>query len=648
MTREALLGDLLMRWEELRQQGKSVAAEDLCTDTPELRDELHRRIEALKALDQVLAITPQPRHSTLTCEQSAPRPRELPAIPGYEVLGELGHGGMGVVYKVRNVGIGRIEALKMMVSPKPHMIERFRQEIRAIAQFEHQRVVRIYAAGPADGQPYFTMEYIGGGSLSAHLGRFKADRSAAVGLLAKVAQAVHFLHTMNIIHRDLKPGNILLKDQDEPLVSDFGLATFFEREMETAAPEPSGADSQLTLTGAIVGTTSYMSPEQAGGRNRELTAATDVWALGVILYELVTGRRPFVGNDEAAVRNAILHSEPVSPRTLQPKIDRDLEAICLKCLQKEPLCRYPSAEALAQDLGCWLRGEPILPERMPRRIWRRIRRHYVLSSVLLGIALLGVVLAAARYLADPERKLEAVQAKLARGESVTLIGATGGPAWESWLTGRHASQTSTADGAFTIHSQGRATLALLRDPQVDRYSFRAEVRHEKGSLNAEVGIFFGLQEYEIGNHVLFFFLRAGFDDTPMAPLPKSNPVYLSPYLYADAERIPVWDQEVAGRRPPLLKPAGPNGGPWRQLEVEVTPEGLRGVWETQDIIGQITAIEVEKNTRYALSTMQSIKADGVFLKGITPKYCPRAPLGVYVYKGSVSFRHVVIEPILAN
>src|SRR5262249_21555472 len=133
MTREALLGDLLMRWEELRQQGKSVAAEDLCTDTPELRDELHRRIEALKALDQVLAITPQPRHSSLTCEQSAPPPRELPAIPGYEVLGELGHGGMGVVYKVRNVGIGRIEALKMMVSPKPHMIERFRQEIRAIA-----------------------------------------------------------------------------------------------------------------------------------------------------------------------------------------------------------------------------------------------------------------------------------------------------------------------------------------------------------------------------------------------------------------------------------------------------------------------------------------------------------------------------------
>jgi tRNA A-37 threonylcarbamoyl transferase component Bud32 len=644
MTSESQLGDLLMRWEELRQQGKSVAAEDLCAGTPELRDELRRRIEALKALDQVLDITPQPRNSTLTCEQGAPPPRELPAIPGYEVLGELGHGGMGVVYKVRNVGIGRVEALKMMVSPKPHMIERFRQEIRAIAQFEHQRVVRIYAAGPADGQPYFTMEYIGRGSLSAHLGRFKAHPSAAVGLLAKVAQAVHFLHTMNIIHRDLKPGNILLGDQDEPLVSDFGLATFFEREMEKAAPEPSGADSQLTRTGAIVGTTSYMSPEQAGGRTRELTAATDVWALGVILYELVTGRRPFVANGEAAVRDAILHSEPVSPRALQPKIDKDLEAICLKCLQKEPLVRYPSAAALAGDLERWLRGEPILARRQPlaRRLLHRCRRHPAATIVCVCLLLLAGAAVSARFYLDPDRPLRDLENQLANGNRVVLIDKQGQPVWKRWRLNNGANCSLNAEGFFTVHSDNLALLDLIRDPKNSSFRFQAQIRHERSDRLGEVGLFFLAAKSETTNGIVLSFFQLSFNDIfdstqdlkflPIKPnpMPKGNPVQFRPRLAG------AIDSRLGGFSPRLLQPVEFKGGHWHTLWVEVVQSDIQGYWDGI-LVGTASLETISKGVADDLTRLR--------INFEPPDFRANSPMGILVGRGTASFKEVFLEPL---
>jgi Protein kinase domain len=635
MSSDAQLSDLLMRWEELRQQGKSVAAEDLCADTPELRDELCRRIEALKALDQVLAITPQPRNSAVTCEQAAPpAPRELPAIPGYEILGQLGHGGMGVVYQVRNLGIGRVEALKMMLSPKPHMIERFRQEIRAIAQFEHQRVVRIYAAGPADGQPYFTMEYIGRGSLSAHLERFKADRRAAVGLLAKVAQAVHFLHTKNIIHRDLKPGNILLRDQDEPLVSDFGLATFFEREIETDAPEPSGADSQLTRTGAVIGTTSYMSPEQAGGRTRELTAATDVWALGVILYELLTGRRPFVGKDEAAVRSAILNTEPASPRALQTKIDKGLEAICLKCLQKEPLGRYPSAEALANDLDRWLRGEPILPERLPRKVWRKIRRHYVFSGLILAIAVLCAMVPAVRYFTDPERRLEAMQAELKRGEAVRLIGATGGPRWQAWIL--EGTPGTDSEGCFTIHAGLVSLLELYPGDLPPHFRFKAEVKTDG---DGDVGLFLGYVKHSFSKGDLHTFLELRFNDKKGTSMDlKLEPVLLSQQIGA---KVNLRGAGIT-RKIDLAKRRL-----WHKLGVDVSQEKIEIDCDGVNLGGFSRKQRLDSARKLMMrKTIPALNSPEPFdLGNIHPDFGPHEALGLFVNNSSASFRNVVIEPL---
>jgi serine/threonine protein kinase len=635
MTSEKQLGDLLMRWEELRQQGKSVAAEDLCADTPELRDELCRRIEALKALDQVLAITPQPRNSAVTCEQAAPpAQRELPAIPGYEVLGQLGHGGMGVVYQVRNLGIGRVEALKMMLSPKPHMIERFRQEIRAIAQFEHLRVVRIYAAGPADGQPYFTMEYIANGSLSAHLERFKADQRAAISLLAKVAQAVHFLHSKNIIHRDLKPGNILLRDEDEPLVSDFGLATFFEREIEADAPEPSGAYSRLSRTGAVIGTTLYMSPEQAGGRTGEFTVATDVWALGVILYELLTGRRPFLGKDEAAVRSAILNTEPDSPRALQPKIDQDLEAICLKCLQKEPLSRYPSAEALAHDLDRWQRGEPILPERLQRKVWRKIRRHYVFISFVLTIAVLCAIVPGVRYFTDPERRLEAMQAQLKRGEAVRLIGSTGGPRWQAWIL--DGTTGTDSEGCFTIHGGLASLLELLPGDLPAHFRFEAEVRADG---DGDVGLFLGYVKHSFSKGDLHTFLGLRFNDKKGTSMDlKLEPILLSQQIGAKVNLRGAGitrKMDLAQRRL------------WHKLGIKVSQENIEIDCDSVYLGSFLRKQRLDSARKLMIrKTIPGLNVPEPFdLGNIHPDFGPHEALGLFVDNSSASFKNVMIEPL---
>src|SRR5947209_14452172 len=267
MVPEARLSDLLQRWEQLRLRGEVISAEDLCGDTPELLADLRRHIDAYGALRTPVTAASERPDSTVSGSPTAltsPAPLAAPAIAGYEVLDELGRGGMGVVYKVRNLAIGRVEALKVMRSrraPDPLVLQRFQLEIRAMAPFEHPRIVRIYAAGEQEGQPYFTMEYVAGGNLARQVDRFNADPRSAAALVAKVARAVHYLHVRNILHRDLKPANILLRtdeDRDEPLVSDFGLAKFFDGECDTDSGSPTLealSDSHLTQTGAVIGTT---------------------------------------------------------------------------------------------------------------------------------------------------------------------------------------------------------------------------------------------------------------------------------------------------------------------------------------------------------------------------------------------------------
>jgi eukaryotic-like serine/threonine-protein kinase len=311
----------------------------------------------------------------------------LPQVPGYKVEAVLGHGGMGIVFRAKHLRLNRLVALKMVLagaSARSRERARFQREAEAVAGLRHPNVVQIYDVGDVDGRPYFTMELVEGGSLAEKLTGTPQPAGQAAQLCATLALAVQAAHTSGIIHRDLKPSNVLLTAEGTPKITDFGLA----RRLDDGAG--------LTQTGLAVGTPSYMAPEQAGGRSDAIGPAVDVYALGAILYELLTGRPPFKGETAAETVHQVIYQEPVAPTLLNPKVPRDLETICLKCLQKEPERRYGSAAALAEDLSRFLRGEPILARRAGpvERVLKWTKRHRALAASLVsGILLLNGLVA---------------------------------------------------------------------------------------------------------------------------------------------------------------------------------------------------------------------------------------------------------------
>lgn len=282
-----------------------------------------------------------------------PSPAAAPALGtfgDYELLAEIAKGGMGVVYRARQTSLDRIVALKMILGGRlahDEDIERFRSEAAAAGRLSHPNIVSIHDVGCIDGRHYFSMEFIEGKSLAQLLQNGPLPGRDAARYLALVARAVQHAHEKGILHRDLKPSNILLDAWDRPHVSDFGLAKRL------------GGDSGQTRTGAILGTPSYMAPEQAQGRIRDLGPACDVYGLGATLYDLLTGRPPFRSDTPLDTVLQVLENQPAPPTLLNSKVDPDLETICMKCLEKDPALRYPSAQALAEDLERYLAGESI-------------------------------------------------------------------------------------------------------------------------------------------------------------------------------------------------------------------------------------------------------------------------------------------------
>jgi serine/threonine protein kinase/tetratricopeptide (TPR) repeat protein len=393
---EVIYGELLLR----EEQGERPSPDEFLARFPHLAPQLRRLLEVHAAVRS--ASRPDPGDAAAQRQEMLPEaggPAAAPPLRGYEILGELGRGGMGVVYKARHLSLNRVVALKMILAGAqagPEEVARFRAEAKAVARLQHPHIVQIFEVGEADGRLFLALEFVDGGSLAERLAGSPLPARQAAELTEALACAVHYAHRQGVVHRDLKPANVLLSlgrdcggntgyalpsgsqlNGAEPKITDFGLAKRLE----------GGAGP--TRSGDVLGTPSYMAPEQAEGRPREVGPATDVYALGAILYELLTGRPPFRAESPLETLLQVRAQEPVAPRSLQPKVPRDLETICLKCLRKEPHKRYAGADTLADDLQRFLDGRPIRarPVGPTGRLWRWCRRRPAVAILAAALVL---------------------------------------------------------------------------------------------------------------------------------------------------------------------------------------------------------------------------------------------------------------------
>ncbi|HKS36029.1 MAG TPA: serine/threonine-protein kinase, partial [Verrucomicrobiae bacterium] len=341
----------------------------------------------------------------------------------YELLEEVARGGMGVVYRARQLGLNRVVAIKMILAghfASPQTVQRFRAEAAAAARLQHPNIVAIHEVGEHEGQQYFSMDLVEGRSLADLVKEGSLPPARAAGYLRIIARAIHFAHQHGTLHRDLKPSNVLIDTFDQPRVTDFGLAK--------------EGDSNLTVTGQVLGSPNFMPPEQAAGRQRDIGPPSDVYSMGAMLYHLVTGRPPFQGATVQEVLFQAREVDPVAPRRLNPSVPLDLETICLKCLEKEPSRRYATAQDLADDLGRFLRNEPIhaRPISVIGKAWRWCRRYPVVAGLGAAVILLLVFVAFGSSLA-------AVRIKRAESRATEKLR-------DSYLSEARATRAGTRDG----------------------------------------------------------------------------------------------------------------------------------------------------------------------------------------------------------
>lgn len=357
------------------QAGEEPKAEEYQNRFPELESD---------CLEASLSREFDPAMRTVGVDSTIPPGTKVGYLGDYELLEEIARGGMGVVYKARQTSLSRIVAVKMILTGQfasEQEAKRFQTEAEAAANLKHRHIVAVYEVGEYEGQSYFSMDYIEGKNLAEFVREHPLPPRTAARYVHQIAEAIHFAHQQGTLHRDLKPSNVLIDANDEVKITDFGLATQVE------------ADSGLTQTGQILGTPSYMPPEQAQGKRLLIGPASDVYSLGAILYELLTGRPPFKADNTLETLRQVIETEPISPRLLNPAVPKDLETICLKCLEKEPHKRILTGELLAEELERFLNGEPILSRPISRveRVWRACKRNPAVASLIATVLLVLVV-----------------------------------------------------------------------------------------------------------------------------------------------------------------------------------------------------------------------------------------------------------------
>ncbi|MBI3410082.1 MAG: serine/threonine protein kinase [Planctomycetes bacterium] len=581
----------------------------------------------------------------------APMLEEPLLFERYKPIGPPLPGGMGKVYKVRDTTLGHIVALKTMRSAllgQPTEVERFKREARAVAQLKHENIITIHHFDVYRGEPFFTMEFMEGGSLASRLSEFtKKDPAAIAALMEKVARAVGVAHSKDIIHRDLKPGNILLDPAGEPKVSDFGLAKFLKEQDDITRPEQR------------LGTWYYMSPEQATRDHDILSPATDVWSLGVIFYELLTGKKPFDGETKKQLTNAICKKEPLPPRVLRKGFDRGLEAIVGRCLSKDPEQRYQRAGELAEELIHWRQGEAVAtPNQTP---FARRRRPWKKTALALGLLAMILLVAFLQRTSTKNDSTGAVQDRnwtdeiekeLKGKKQVTLIAETGGPKGYDLIRG--AGKIDTDDDPsrpFSVNAWDLAMLELVANRTLDHFRFEAEVRHLASSGSSLVGIYLAQSRQPTDQGVANLYLEWSFNDFPEFAAHKGEwdhekAIILSGKLLREPEgpRGPATIEIYPGHGK-VFKVGKPREVPWRKIAVEVSSKGVIGSWEGEKVGQQRSWAEVNAMSKKILTMILAGEKKLAFLKSLEPSFGPRQGLGLLVHNGTAQFRNVRVTPI---
>jgi len=539
----------------------------------------------------------------------------------YVLVDEIASGAMGVVYLAEDRVVGRRVALKMIragVFAGAAEVERFTREARALARLSHPHVVQVYDFGESEGRPFFTMQLASGGTLAVHLLRFRADARVAVALVEKVARGVQHAHEQGILHRDLKPANVLLGAGDEPLVSDFGLVKFLHAE-----------EQGLTQAGVMPGTAPYMAPEQAAGRSEEVGPRTDVWALGVILYELVVGRRPFDGKTREEILHRILTTPVPPPRSVRPGIDAGLEVVVMKCLEKEAGRRYASAGALAEDLDQWLRGglqRPAAAQVVRVNDTVRRRRLGVAGGVVVVAAL---TLAGVFFLLRPGGNGAVATSGPELAQPITLIGEDDFRGEHQWLLGEKGAKLESGAEGVSFTTKELSAVQLLAAPPWESYILQAKIRHDAG-MKGMPGVFFGYKGYASGRGPCHLLCCAGFAD-------RGN---FAGQLIVDLYRIPD-DHATKPRgrncfRDPFKgEPMIGDEAPWRTLTVRVTPRGIKASC-SGPIVCDLVADDLRKCIASAFYDSPNLHWESM----------PSGGIGIYLDEEcTASFKDVVVKPL---
>jgi serine/threonine protein kinase len=608
-------------------------------------------------------------------------PRPLPVIAGYQVVRRLGGGGMGEVYEVVDEKVAVRLALKTIRPDRVggDFLARFRREVRAMMLLDHPHIARIYGHGETDGAPFFTMKFFSGGALSERRDELQAKPRQAVELVLKVAEAVEYLHRQGQVHRDLKLSNILLDEAAEPHLSDFGLVkeggplAADEAQGEPAANEPdevtpdaeTKADSGpargtpddnptpshvLTRTGHVLGTYAYMSPEQTRGEWERVGPQSDLWGLGVILYELLAGRQPFSAGQAGEMVRRIREEPPPPPTSFGERRDVRLDAIVLRCMAKEPAQRYESAAALATDLRGWLDRDR--PAKKPRWVlW---------LAAAAAVVFLGMSAAALLYRPKPEvktpepevqtaaeRLLEA-QAQLERGEEVQWIGKHGMPLWYRIQVGKETAhvRSSEWDNTFTVDTQTEALVELCPDPMCDRYHVEALVRQNMmNNGNPRVGLFF-LHQTRGADEGQHLFADWSFNEklSPEAwskghePAQGKRAGRARFYVTYFRDQLPLRPNETPHARALELTSNERNDAneEWRLLAVDVTPS-LVQIWFDGKLVDKIPRKNVDNFAGGAVGHI-----------GTPEPMSARSGFGVIVSSSSASFKSMFVRRLTVD